>query len=100
MNLKNKIQINLKAHWWILEIWVPKKLKNSVEGLCGNFNDDRSDDFLSRDGQKYSSATAAFKESWILDGSNCDPTVPDTNLTCDKQKVARECSKLLGGAFK
>ena len=77
MNLKNGIQVNLKAHWWILEIWVPKKFKNSVEGLCGNYNDDRSDDFISRDGQKYNSATGSFKESWILDGSNCDPSDPE-----------------------
>ena len=103
VNLKNGIQVNLKAHWWILEIWVPKKFKNSVEGLCGNYNGDRSDDFISRDGQKYNSASSAFKESWILDGSNCDPSdcnSSDCGPKCDTQKVARECSKLLGGVFK
>ena len=102
VNLKNGIQVNLKAHWWILEIWVPKKFKNSVEGLCGNYNDDRSDDFISRDGQTYNSASSAFKESWILDGSNCDPSDCDSNdcgPKCDTQKVARECSKLLGEVF-
>ena len=86
VNLKNGIQVNLKAHWWILEIWVPKNFKNSVEGLCGNYNDDRSDDFISRDGQKHNSATCPFKESWVLDGTNCDacdPVIPK----CDPQKV-------------
>ena len=95
VNLKNGVQINLKAHWWILEIWVPKQFKNSIEGLCGNYNSDRSDDFISRDGKKYNSATSAFKESWILDGTNCDPNDP-VIPKCNEQKIARECGKLLG----
>ena len=99
VNLKNGVQVNLKAHWWILEIWVPKRFKNSVKGLCGNYNDDRSDDFVSRDGQQYNSATTAFKESWILDGTNCDPTDPELPK-CNEQTVARECAKLLGVAFR
>ena len=101
VNLKNGVQVNLKAHWWILEIWVPKQFKNSIEGLCGNYNGDRSDDFISRDGQKYSSATTDFKESWILDDKDCDPKDdPDPERNCDEQKIARECAKLLGGAYR
>ena len=99
VNLKNGVQVNLKAHWWILEIWAPKQFKNSIEGLCGNYNGDRSDDFISRDGQKYNSATTAFKESWILDGTNCDRNDPEIPK-CNSQKIARECGKLLGWALK
>ena len=49
-----------------IKIIVRKKLKNKVEGLCGTFNDDISDDLMTSEGS-VSDSLENFISSWTSD---------------------------------
>ncbi|XP_017309111.2 IgGFc-binding protein isoform X2 [Ictalurus punctatus] len=56
---------------------IPSTYKNAVQGLCGNYNDNKADDFLMPDGNQASSPEK-FVESWpvIQEGVICHTGCP------------------------
>lgn len=44
---------------------IPSTYKNAVKGLCGNYNDNKADDFIMPDGNQTSSAEK-FVEAWLV----------------------------------
>ena len=84
-----------------VEIEVLGRYLNSVEGLCGTFNDDSSDDLLTSDNVTTTNVTA-FGNSWKTDPTCGDaPTVENPCVTnSDRAAMARyNCSALLQAPF-
>ncbi|ERE50622.1 IgGFc-binding protein, partial [Cricetulus griseus] len=56
-----------------LTLSLPKRFQDQVSGLCGNYNGDPADDFLTPDG-KQASDVLNFTKSWKLDDGDhlCD----------------------------
>ncbi|XP_048466532.1 mucin-19-like, partial [Rhincodon typus] len=96
--LKMQIQIHPIMQ---LYISLPKTAKGTTKGLCGTFNHNAEDDFLSAQGiVEYT--YVAFANSW-REGDNCPP--PQVNPTCvsseDEIYAKRNCAYLKDpkGAF-
>lgn len=47
------------------------QLKGKMEGLCGDFNDDPSNDYMTPEGN-IENATTTFVNSWKVDGYNTE----------------------------
>lgn len=68
MILPSGIRIRVLRYGWgvSLIVYAFQENSNSIEGLCGNFNNDPSDDF-NNGGDKQNHANAAsFTRSWRL----------------------------------
>ncbi|XP_071498841.1 IgGFc-binding protein-like, partial [Diadema antillarum] len=59
---------------------------NATCGLCGTFDDDRSNDFRLRDGS-VTPYENVFGNDWVLNGGECDTTVPLPVDGCDDPDV-------------
>ncbi|XP_048466173.1 mucin-19-like [Rhincodon typus] len=86
-----------------LYISLQENHKGTVKGLCGNFNDYASDDFLSIQNIVEQSAVN-FAHSWIISGAVCNPPESEepTCLSSEKENYAKEhCAELINqkGAF-
>eukprot|EP00057_Strongylocentrotus_purpuratus_P023396 XP_011677870.1 PREDICTED: uncharacterized protein LOC100889795 [Strongylocentrotus purpuratus] len=68
--------------WWdggrTVKIEVPSHLQDKMCGLCGNFNDDQTDDFRMQAGSVVASALP-FAFSWASTGQQCTATCPFCN---------------------
>lgn len=58
-----------------LELTVPSKFSNRMCGLCGNFNNDRFDDFYGRDGHYYHQ-DQDFGNTWRVGGYRACSVLP------------------------
>ncbi|KAM9436504.1 IgGFc-binding protein [Clarias gariepinus] len=63
---------------------IPSTYKKAVQGLCGNYNDNKADDFLMPDGNQASSAEK-FMEAWMViqEGTTCHTGCPPGS-TCSQ----------------
>uniref|UniRef100_A0A8C8TMN1 Mucin-2 n=1 Tax=Peromyscus maniculatus bairdii TaxID=230844 RepID=A0A8C8TMN1_PERMB len=66
-----------------LTLSLPKRFQNQVWGLCGNYNGDPADDFLTPDGEQAPDALE-FANSWKLDDGDylCDDGCHTTCPSC------------------
>ncbi|XP_073426567.1 IgGFc-binding protein-like [Dendrobates tinctorius] len=69
---------------YYVSAWVPSSYAGLTQGLCGNFNKDRNDDFRLPNGTVAN--LAAFAESWAVGGerSDCSGCSGDHCFTCDE----------------
>lgn len=88
------------------EVFVPPKFKRKLCGLCGNYNGDRFDDYLTKDGALAPDART-FAESWRLGNrdSKCERTERTFNFSCERDKKAKKkatkaCRVLKSSVFK
>ncbi|KAG9335900.1 hypothetical protein JZ751_003557, partial [Albula glossodonta] len=92
-----KIQVQVKPKLQ-LYITLPESEKGTVRGLCGNYNDDTTDDFTASNNIRESSVQT-FARSWTL--GDCADGTPKP-CSSDVEKVAqRDCDHLrdFGGVF-
>ncbi|XP_036004742.1 mucin-19 [Fundulus heteroclitus] len=76
----------------LLSITPPKQLNGQISGLCGNRNDDTTDDFTTSSGIIESSAKL-FALSWSL--GDCPEDIPNPCINTDNEIFADEkCSVL------
>ena len=71
-------------------------------GLCGNYNNDRSDDFMLPDGSVTSSVNE-FGSSWLYSNTSSTCGVPISSPTCTGSVMVEaeaRCSELMKGIFK
>ncbi|XP_078090736.1 mucin-5AC-like [Mustelus asterias] len=68
-----------------LYISLSKDVKGSTKGLCGTFNDEADDDFLSAQGIVESTPTT-FINSWKTDDSCPEPKVPSPCVSSENDK--------------
>ncbi|XP_067915134.1 mucin-2-like isoform X2 [Heterodontus francisci] len=84
-----------------LYISLPVDAKGSTKGLCGTFNDDADDDFLSAQGI-VESTPITFANSWKTEDSCSEPTIPSPCVSSENENYAKQhCSHLNdpAGAF-
>ena len=70
-----EVKVTFKAWYWFVDVWVPDTLKDNTEGLCGNYNNDKSDDLLSPSGESYQNSPFGqynYSLDWIIDNEFCD----------------------------
>ncbi|KAK2153621.1 hypothetical protein LSH36_291g06001 [Paralvinella palmiformis] len=105
-----KTPSGIKVSWdgdSYLEVYVPRDMKNAMRGLCGNYNNDRSDDFIGQGGALYVDAEQ-FANTWLTGRRRCrrnSPTsvnVPSTRCQSDQlrlEKAKVPCTALYGKGF-
>ncbi|KAK2178861.1 hypothetical protein NP493_524g02010 [Ridgeia piscesae] len=89
-----------------LEVIVPPAFKNKMCGLCGNYNNDESDDFLGRDGRSYFDSED-FGRTWrVGPRSRCRrkktgrlPDSPCTRSKSRRRRARQACRVLHQKAF-
>ena len=64
-----------------VKVTVSRMWKNRLCGLCGNFNYNKSDDFIMPNGSWALTATA-FGDSWLYNDSSCDCNYPTVDTDC------------------
>ncbi|XP_051889500.1 mucin-2-like isoform X11 [Pristis pectinata] len=68
---------------------LPKSAQGTTKGLCGTFNDNADDDFLSAQGiQEYT--YVAFSDSWKVNEECPSPKVNPTCVSSENENYARE----------
>ena len=70
-----EVKVTFKAWYWFVDVWVPDTFKDNTEGLCGNYNNDKSDDLLSPSGEPYQNSPFGqynYSLDWIIDNEFCD----------------------------
>ncbi|XP_072040242.1 IgGFc-binding protein-like [Amphiura filiformis] len=75
--------------YWCLSIQVPANFVNHVDGLCGHFSHDWTDDFTNQEGNIETSINS-FGDSWAY-GAECQPCTPETcpvEHPCDLDLIA------------
>ncbi|XP_078091543.1 uncharacterized protein LOC144507913 isoform X11 [Mustelus asterias] len=98
LGLKMQIQISPIMQ---LYISLPKSAKGSTKGLCGTFNDNADDDFLSAQGI-VELTYVAFSNSWRENDACPSPQVNPTCVSSENENYAKEnCAYLKdpAGAF-
>ncbi|XP_048466539.1 mucin-2-like [Rhincodon typus] len=80
--LKMQVQINPVMQ---LYISLSEDAKGSTKGLCGTFNDDADDDFLSAQGI-VESTPITFANSWKTGDSCPEPTIPSPCVSSENDK--------------
>ncbi|XP_078090733.1 mucin-6-like [Mustelus asterias] len=96
--LKMQVQISPIMQ---LYISLSEDFKKSTKGLCGVFNDNADDDFLSRDGI-VESTPITFVNSWKIQKSCPDAIVPPACVSSENEKYASDKCKSIkdpSGAF-
>ena len=69
------VRVSFKASSWYVDVWVPEAFRDKTEGLCGNYNEDTADDFISPSGETYPNNPFGqyhFSLDWIIDNEYCD----------------------------
>ncbi|XP_043936388.1 IgGFc-binding protein-like [Protopterus annectens] len=74
---------------YYVSVTVPSNYKKQMGGLCGNFNDDRTDDFILPDGNKTKDVNT-FGGSWKVKirGAKCNDGCTNNCPSCDQTKTA------------
>ncbi|XP_038667197.1 mucin-2-like isoform X3 [Scyliorhinus canicula] len=72
-----------------LYISLPEGAKGSTKGLCGTFNDDADDDFLSAQGI-VESTPSTFANSWKTDDSCSEPKIPSPCVSSENENYAKQ----------
>uniref|UniRef100_UPI00398F21EB mucin-2-like isoform X3 n=1 Tax=Pristiophorus japonicus TaxID=55135 RepID=UPI00398F21EB len=96
--LKMQVQISPVMQ---LYISLPVAAKGSTKGLCGTFNDDAEDDFLSAQGI-VEGTPITFANSWKADDSCSEAKIPSPCVSSENENFAKQhCSQLKDptGAF-
>ena len=80
-----EVKVTFKAWYWFVDVWVPDTFKDNTEGLCGNYNHDKTDDLLSPSGEPYQNSPFGqynYSLDWIIDSDFCDsdPTFIEVSL--------------------
>lgn len=84
-----------------VEVTVSTQWSGRLCGLCGNYNGDPNDDFLTPNGILETSANE-FGLSWVLNNGthdNCGGTIPDQCPAALLAEAQERCSVLRGGNF-
>uniref|UniRef100_H3A6Q0 VWFD domain-containing protein n=1 Tax=Latimeria chalumnae TaxID=7897 RepID=H3A6Q0_LATCH len=66
-------------------------MNNTLTGLCGNYNNDPSDDLMSSNGGKEDLASK-FVDSWQVI-ANCNPAIDEVAKSCNENAVDNEHAK-------
>ncbi|MFT7814773.1 alpha-tectorin-like, partial [Arapaima gigas] len=81
--------------WSTVSISLPSSYRGRTHGLCGNFNGNIDDEFVTPSGQRLSSAFE-FGQLWRVPGNyTCDNSHGGTSPTCPDQAVARSLCEVL-----
>ncbi|KAJ8038778.1 IgGFc-binding protein [Holothuria leucospilota] len=78
---------------YTLGIWVQYQFYDKVCGLCGTYNDDRSDDYQMRNGLVVSSASA-FGNSWQTGVEQCQPDPGPINPCVEGSAILQKAEDL------
>ena len=69
------VKVTYKAWYWFVDVWIPERFQDNTEGLCGNYNGDKTDDLLSPSGEQYPNSPFGqynYSLDWIIDNEYCD----------------------------
>ncbi|KAL0965981.1 hypothetical protein UPYG_G00289030 [Umbra pygmaea] len=88
-----------------LFLQLDERYKGEVCGLCGTYNNEQSDDYLTPNGTKPETDVVVFANSWRVKSQDDDRCVatPPAPQPCDthlEDQGYQECSKLLREVFK
>ncbi|KAM4016701.1 IgGFc-binding protein-like isoform 2-T2 [Anomaloglossus baeobatrachus] len=88
IHTKNGITLLFDRQYFV-SVWVPSSYAGLTQGLCGNFNKNKNDDFHLPNGT-VTADLAAFAESWAVSGerSDCRGCSGDHCFTCDEVTTA------------
>ena len=91
------VEVEFTARSWAVDVHTPPCYEGHLEGLCGNWNGDRSDDFTGADGEIHTNVVD-FGQSWqtAWAGENCEGG-PDSFPECTDQTVIDDCSLMTNG---
>ncbi|KAM3910354.1 IgGFc-binding protein-like, partial [Leptodactylus fuscus] len=77
-------------------VTIPREYANKVCGLCGNFNGNKTDDFLNPDGELEPDSNS-LGNSWQVDNDTRCTSGPDTEPDCsDDEKVTISSNSFCG----
>ncbi|XP_069598457.1 IgGFc-binding protein-like [Ranitomeya imitator] len=96
--LKTDFEATIKYDWnSYVEVTIPSTFENVVGGLCGNFNKNPNDDFLTKDG-KSTTNVVQFGNSWkVGDVPGCSPECTGSCPLCSEaQKQQYKTEKYCG----
>ena len=78
----------------LIELKVPQQLMSKVKGLCGNYNDDKNDDYVNRRNQVLLS-TKQFYNAWKIYGyPDCDQVIGAEADKEVKDKAYKICNMI------
>ncbi|XP_029102555.1 alpha-tectorin [Scleropages formosus] len=81
--------------WSTVSISLPSRYRGRTCGICGNFNGNGGDDFVTRSGELVASASD-FSSSWRVPGNyTCDDGCGDSCSACPDQTVAQSMCEVL-----
>ncbi|KAM4652255.1 IgGFc-binding protein-like [Discoglossus pictus] len=83
----------LNGHSYYTSVWVPSSFAGKTQGLCGNYNKDKSDDFHLPNGSIITDP-AIFGAFWTVagDGSSCLGCIDGSCPVCEDAGNARSLS--------
>lgn len=89
------LHLEYVAYNWALDIFIPECYTDMMEGLCGNYNSDHTDDLADRNGTVQTNVVT-FGQSWQTDGSeeSCEGG-PDKFEECTDHDVIMDCGLLI-----
>jgi hypothetical protein len=73
-------------------IFLPDDFKNRVEGMCGNFNDDMTDDFTDSTGYDAGGDAQEWGAHWKTDSTCADVDLPTDYDPCEENPLRRSWS--------
>nr|XP_033818516.1 IgGFc-binding protein-like [Geotrypetes seraphini] len=84
---------------YYVEVTVPSTFKNKTRGLCGNYNDDMTDDFTKQDGS-ITPNPDDFGEDWKVKGSGvkcggCGDNCPSCDLAKEQEYASESTCGLI-----
>ncbi len=70
------------------EVYVPSSYQGRMRGLCGNYNGNKTDDFLLPNGTQ-SASVSAFGQAWALPATGVECGDESSPQQCDQTKAER-----------
>ena len=88
------LEVSFSAEKWNAEVWVPPAYFNRTLGLCGLYNQNKNEDFISADLEYfYPKPNDDFVSDWVVDPDEpC--TVGGSPDVCTDTEVFEKCAQL------
>jgi len=88
------VKVEYSARGWSVDVHIPECYANNMEGLCGDYNGDKTDEYIVRDGTDQTDV-ATWGQSWKTanEGGDCEAGPTDFPV-CTNQQVLADCGAI------